>query len=71
MNIKIGSFIISKSVWIRYGLAILLAALPAILGLPLLYFTVISLPAILLASRATKQFRIDNGCEGGAHTPTD
>jgi len=69
MDIKIGSVIISKPVWLGYGLAFLLAALPAILGLSFLYFPGISLPAILLASRATKQFRIDNGDEDGNNTP--
>jgi len=54
MDIKIGSVIISKSVRLGYGLAFLLVALPAILGLSFLYFPGISLPAILLASRATK-----------------
>ncbi len=71
MNIKISSVIISKAVWMRIGLALLVTNLPITLGLPFLYFPAVSFPVILLTSRATKQFRIDNGYEDGADTPTD
>ncbi len=70
MNIKIGSVIISKAVWIRVGLAILLVILPTALGIPFLYLPAVSFPAILLASRATKQFRIDNEYENSDDIPT-
>lgn len=61
MKINPGTLVVSKRVWLCLGLFTLLVTLPIMLSLPITYFPAISFPTILLASRATKQFRIDNG----------
>lgn len=68
MNSKIGSFIISKPVWIRLGLIGLLAALFVVLHIPF-YFPIWGLIIPIQIGEIVQQFCIDNGYAGDNETP--
>ncbi|QJD77492.1 hypothetical protein [Spirosoma rhododendri] len=68
MNIKIGSFIISKPVWIRLGLiAIVVILMIALDWLDKFIIWGLFIPTTL--TEIVRQFRVDNGYADADETP--